>query len=171
MSTQDMSGDPGMPATRPPSQEPQGWKAWLLLIPIFGAIALFVFLAVGAAQGGTYIHKGSATNAALFSGGAVTNAQKHAASTVVRCGQKTGTIAGISYSVGPFIVHSVKLEKVFEVNPKAAAKALGSCLIRDFAPDGAAVQICTIQAQHQPGLTQFTAGPYAEAVVICSGES
>jgi hypothetical protein len=162
---------PPLRAAPPPDDPGRGWAAWLLLLPILAALGLGIALAAGAVAGGSYVHQGSASNAAVFSGGAVTAAQKHAADIVVNCGRSTGTIDGISYSTGPFIVHSVKLTPRFSADPVAAAKLLESCLIGAFAPDGAAVQLCTIQAQHQPGLTQFTAGPYTEAVVICAGES
>ena len=148
---------------------------WLSKLLIFGGIFVVIggslVLAYGAVNGGQYIHKGSATSAALFSGGAVTNAETTSANHVVSCGRSTGTVEGIAYSTGPFIVHGVTENPRFDAHPAASAKALSSCLIGAFAPQGAAAQLCVIQGLHAPGLTQFTVGPYTEAAVICASES
>lgn len=157
-----------MPAS---PDRPSNLLGYLLLLPIVGGAVLAVVLAYGAIGGGSYTHAGNATNAALFSGTAVTKAETDAANRVVSCGRSTGTVAGIAYSTGPFIVHGVTESPKFAANPSASAKALSACLIQKFAPQGAAAQLCTIQAQHAPGLDQFTVGPYTESVVVCVSES
>ncbi len=145
----------------------------------YAGIAAFIVVAalwvVGSAGGGRYIHKNQATSAALFSGGAVTAGESNSVNDVIACGRSTGTIKGISYSTGPFIVHGVQESPKFPADPSASARALSGlpngCMLRKTASQGVAVQACVVEANSSPGLTQFTVGPWTEAFVICAGES
>jgi hypothetical protein len=152
--------------------EPRKLLAYLLLVPV---IAVFVVAAVviyGSIGGGTYVHAGSATNAALFSGKAVGASEAAAAKAFAACGVSTSTVKSVTYSTSPFIVDGVTLGKAPASAYGMSGKGtLGSCLISAFAAEGAAAQLCTFQSASSAGASPADIGPRLESLVICVSES
>lgn len=143
----------------------------VIIILGFAITALIVYGSIG---GGTYVHAGSATNAALFSGKAVVHSEKTAADRIAACGKSTHTIRTLTYSTAPFLVDGVVVNRAAPASafagPLTYGPGLSHCLMNAFAADGASAQLCTIQAAHSAGLKPADVGPRVEATVICATE-